>query len=109
MRELGAWGWTLNRTQFSKEKLVYNFSKSKELFDLYSESVSLIKQLSNKTDLWFKSSTTLFITFSKMEVFLKAECWYLNLKSKCSEDSCHDGEDITSVGICTPKKFPALF
>lgn len=44
-----------------------------------------------------------------MEVFLKAEHWYLNLKSKCSEDSCHDGEDIISVGICIPKKFPALF
>lgn len=70
MRELA--GWTLNRTPFSKEKPVHNVFKSKELFDLYSESVSLIKQLLNKKDLSFKSSTTLFTALSKIEVFLKA-------------------------------------
>jgi len=60
-------------------------------------------------DLCFKSFTTLFIGFSKIEVFLKAEYWYFKLKRKCSEDSCHCGEDIVQVRICTPKQFPALF
>lgn len=100
--------WSLNRTRFSKENFVYNFFKSKELFDLYSESLSLIKQLVNKADLCLNSSTTLLIAFSKIETSSKAEYWYLNLKRKCS-DLCHGGEDVIYVGICIPKKFPALF
>lgn len=99
-RERTGGGWTLNRSPFLKEKPVYNIFKSKELFDLYSESVSLIKQLLNKMDLCLKSSTTFFTAFSKIEVFLKAKYWYLNLKRKCSEDSWHGGEDINNVGIC---------
>lgn len=90
----GRGGWTLHRTQFSKEQLVFSFSKSQELLDLHSESVSLIKQLLSKMDLGFKSSTTLFTVFCKTEVFLKAENWDLNLQRKCPEDSHHGGEDI---------------
>lgn len=79
----------------------------KELFQVNFESVSLIKQLLNKIYLYFTSFIMLFIAFSKIEMALKAEYLYLNLKRKPSEDSCHGGGDI-SVGICVPEKYPVL-